>query len=82
VGFAAVAGFAAATLVSTDYASGISLGLLMYLISFYAAKLTWYKGLGRDQQGKLYTTGIGSFVLVFLFTWMFVFTVQVVGYSV
>ncbi len=81
VGFAAGAGILAATLVGTDYTSGISIGILMYLISYYLARFTWYKGLGREGQGKVYTTGVGSFVLVFVFTWLLIFTVQAVGYS-
>ncbi len=81
-GFAALAGAISASVVNTDYTSGISLGLLMYLISFYLAKFTWYRSLGKDQQMKIYTTGIGTFVLVFLFTWIIIFTVQHSGYTV
>jgi hypothetical protein len=82
IGFAALAGFAAETLVGMDYTSGISLGIAMYLVSYYVARFTWYRGVGKEGQGKIYTTGIGGFVLVFLFTWMLFFTVQIVGYPV
>ncbi len=81
MGFAALAGVLAATLVGTDFASGVSLGILLYLVSYYLARFTWYKGLGREGQGKVYTTGVGSFILVFVFTWLLIFTVQAVGYS-
>lgn len=81
MGLAALAGVIAATLVGTDYASGISLGIAMYLASYYLARFTWYRGLGREAQGKVYTTGVGSFILVFIFTWILIFTVQSVGYS-
>jgi len=82
IGFAALAGFAAEVLVGMDYTSGISLGIAMYLVSYYVARFAWYRGVGREGQGKIYTTGIGGFILVFLFTWMLFFTVQTVGYPV
>ncbi len=82
LGLAAIAGLAAQVLVGTDFTSGISLGIAMYLVSYYVARFTWYRGLGREAQGKIYTTGVGSFVLVFLFTWMLLFTMQIAGLSV
>jgi hypothetical protein len=81
LGLAALAGLLADVLVGSDYASGISIGILFYLISYYVARFTWYKGLGREGQGKVYTTGIGGFVMLFLFSWMLFFTLQTVGYS-
>ena len=59
----------------------MSIGILFYLISYYVARFTWYKKLGREGQGKIYTTGIGGFIMVFLFTWMLFFTLQAAGYS-
>ena len=76
LGFAALAGYAAFA-IAADPSTGLSIGIAMYLVSFYFARLTWYKGVPREGQGKIYTTGIGSFILVFLFTWLFLFTVQV-----
>ena len=67
--------------VGTDYLNGISIGILFYLISYYLARFGWYKGVPREGQGKLYTTGIGGFLMIFLFTWIFFFTLQTVGYS-
>jgi hypothetical protein len=80
LGLAALAGFLAEVIVGTDYASGISIGILFYLISYYAARFTWYKGLERKGQGKIYTTGLGGFLMVFLFTWILFFTLQTAGY--
>jgi hypothetical protein len=80
LGLAALAGFLAEVIVGTDYASGISLGILFYLISYYGARFTWYKGLPREGQGKIYTTGIGGYLLVFLFTWILFFTLQTANY--
>ena len=80
LGLAALAGLLAEVIVGTDYASGISIGILFYLVSYYLARFTWYKGLGREGQGKIYTTGIGGFSMLFLFSWMLVFTLQTAGY--
>lgn len=80
--FAAIAGYATQVLVGEDYASGVSIGIAIYLATYYLARFTWYRGLGREGQGKVYTTGIGGFVLVFLFTWMLFFTLQTAGYPV
>jgi len=68
-------------LVGTDYASGISIGIAFYLVSYYLPRFTWYRGLGREGQGKVYTTGIGTFIMVFLFSWILFFTLQAARYS-
>jgi hypothetical protein len=81
VGFAALGGLLADVLVGTDYASGVSLGIAMYLASYYIARYTWYRGTGKETQAKVYSTGWGAFLLVFVFTWMLLFTLQVVGSS-
>jgi len=81
LGFAVVAGMLAEVLAGTDWTSGVSIGILFYLVSYYVARFTWYKGLGREGQGKVYSTAIGGFAMIFLFTWMLLFTLQAVGYS-
>lgn len=63
-----------------DWTVGVSVAIGIYLVTYYGALFTWYKGIPRAQQGKVYSTGIGGFVLVFLFTWMLIFTLQTVGY--
>jgi hypothetical protein len=82
IGLAAVAGFTAQMFVPTDYTTGLTIGIAVYLASYYVARFTWYKGLDNKSQGKVYTTGIGGFVMVFLFTWILLYTLQVAGYSV
>ena len=57
------------------------MGILMYLVSYYVPLLTWYKGQSKEVQGKVYTTGVGTFVLVFLFSWILLFTMQTAVYS-
>ena len=73
---------AAGAVVSADWVTGVSIAMLVYLVSYYVTRFTWYKGLDREGQGKIYTTGLGSFVIIFLFTWMLLFTLQAAGYSV
>ena len=82
MGLAALAGFLAEVIAGTDYTTGISIGILFYLVSYYAARFTWYKGMGRPGQGKVYTTGIGGFLMTFLFSWILFFTLQVAGFSI
>jgi hypothetical protein len=79
-GFGALGGMISALFLGTDYSLGLSLGILMYLGSYYIPLLTWYKGQPREIQGKIYTTGIGTFILVFLFSWILLFTVQAPQY--
>ena len=83
IGSAVVAGLATAGLqaaFNTDWTIGVSLAIGVYLITYYGALFSWYRGIPRAQQGKVYSTGIGGFALVFLFTWMLLFTLQTVGF--
>ena len=86
LGVAAVAGlFAeleAVAVGAPDWGTGLAIGVAAYLVSYYLARFTWYRSAERAVQAKVYTTGIGGFVLVFLFTWMIFFTLQTVGYPV
>lgn len=79
LGSAALGGVIA-ELIAPDWGTGLSLGIIVYLLTFYVARFTWYKGGDRQVQGKVYTTGIGGFILLFLFTWMLFFTLQMAGY--
>jgi hypothetical protein len=60
-----------------DYSTGILLGLFIFLASYYFLKVTVGKRFGKDQQGKIYTTGLGSFVLLYIFSWVLLFTLGV-----
>lgn len=65
---------------SPDYITGVTIGIAIYLATYYFARFVMYRTVGREGQGKIYTTGVGSFAMVFLFTWMLLFTLQVAGY--
>ena len=66
--------------MAPDWGTGVSVGIIFYLVSFYLARFTWYRAVDRQGQGKIYSTGLGGFVLLFLFTWMLLFTLQIAGY--
>jgi hypothetical protein len=81
IGLAALGGTGTELLVGTDWTTGLTIAIAVYLASYYLAWFGWYRGVPKEQQGKIYTTGVGGFVLVFLFTWMLFFTLQTAGYS-
>ena len=63
--------------VNPDYQTGILLGLFLFLASYYFLKLTIGKKFPKDEQRKIYTTGVGSFVMLFVFSWVLLFTLGV-----
>jgi hypothetical protein len=63
--------------VKPDYSTGILLGLFLFLGSYYLLKGTIGKKFPKDEQRKIYTTGVGSFALLFVFSWVFLFTLGV-----
>ena len=71
-----VAGLIAELVTGSDYYNGISIGILVYLVSYYLARFVWYKGLDRKFQGKIYSTGLPGYVGLFLFTWILLFTLS------
>jgi len=60
-----------------DYTTGVLIGVLLFLGSYYALKGTIGKNFEKDQVGKIYTTGVGSYVLLFVFSWALLFTLGV-----
>jgi hypothetical protein len=60
-----------------DYSTGILIGLFIFLGSYYAIRLTIGKKFPKDQQGKIYTTGLGSYALLYIFTWVLLYTLGV-----
>ncbi len=73
-GLALLGALAAYNVFGTDYLDGLLVGVMFYLASYYLARALWFRELDRDDVGKIYSTGIGGFVLVFLFTWILLFT--------
>jgi len=71
---AVLGGLTAYQVFGTDYLNGVLVAVIFYLASYYLARYIWFRELNRDDVGKIYSTGIGGFVLVFLFTWILLFT--------
>lgn len=60
-----------------DYSTGILIGLFLFLGSYYALRATIGKKFPKDEQRKIYTTGVGSFALLFIFWWVLLFTLGI-----
>ena len=74
MGLGVVAGLLAGVIPGTDFYNGVSLGILVYLISYYYARYSWYKGIDRQYQSKVYTIGLAVYIGLFVFTWILLFT--------
>ena len=74
IGLGVLAGLLAWIIPGTDFYNGISIGILVYLVSYYAARYLWFKGLDKQYIGKMYSTGLGVYIGLFLFTWILLFT--------
>jgi hypothetical protein len=60
-----------------DYQTGILIGLFIFLGSYYLIKLTIGKKFPKADQGKIYMTGLGSYALLYIFTWVFLYTLGI-----
>lgn len=76
-GLGAVTGVLAQFIFGGDYYNGVVLGLLVYLLTYYFARYVWGKNVTRQEMAKLYTSGIGTFVMLYLFFWFLLFTLGV-----
>jgi hypothetical protein len=49
---------------------GIYIAIFVYIASYYLAKYPMGLGIMQKDRTKMVTQGIGSFIMVFLFTWI------------
>lgn len=63
--------------LTPDYNFGILFGLFLFIASYYFLRATVGKKFPKEEQGKVYTTGVGSFALLFIFTWVFLYTLGI-----
>jgi len=80
ISLGAIAGLASEStfrLLGGDYSNGLLVGVLIYFLSYYLARYGWFKKVEKDQISKLYTTGIGGYIMLFLFVWILLFTLGV-----
>ena len=74
---AAFAAEAVFRILGGDYTDGLLVGVLVYLASYYLARYTWFKNVEPEKVSKVYSTGIGGYVLLFIFVWILLFTLGV-----
>jgi len=60
-----------------DYSTGILIGLFIFLGSYYFIKLSIGKKFPKADQGKIYMTGLGSYALLYVFFWVFLYTLGI-----
>ena len=76
IGFAILAGLIAGGLgflsINKDMnpAGGVGIGFLLYIISYIVARSMYSKKVPKDDRRKLFTTGIGAYIFMFLFIWI------------
>ncbi len=63
--------------VSPDYSTGILIAMFIFIASYYGFRAVFGKRFPKDEQRKIYTTGIGSFVMLYVFSWVLLFTLGV-----
>jgi hypothetical protein len=85
LGFGALFGIGAAFIFSgnpkqVDLTDGVLLGVLGYLTSYYVARFVWFRKVEQENARKIYTTGIGSYAMLFVFSWVLLFTLFSIGY--
>jgi len=58
---------------------GALFGLFIYMLSYYLVRFTMANDF--PVKNKMLTTGLGSYIAFFLFTWILVYTILRVGLS-
>jgi len=76
-GLGAVVGILAALLFASDYQTSVLFAIVVYLGSYYLVRRIWGPQFKADEMTKMYTAGIGSYVLLFIFLYILLFTLGV-----
>lgn len=79
IGFGFLFGAATEYTFRLDVTDGALLGIIGYLLSYYVARFAWFRKVEQQNASKLYTTGIGGYTMLFVFTWLLLFTLSLVG---
>jgi len=74
IGLGALGGLTAYGVFGSDYINGLLVAVIFFLASYYLARYLWFRQLDKAEVGKIYSTGIGGYIMVFLFTWILAFT--------
>lgn len=68
-----LAGLLASVLGFFDY-RGVVLALVLYVASYYLARYVFEVNTPAKEGRKLITSGLGSFIMLFLFVWILYYT--------
>ena len=49
---------------------GIYIAIVIYFVSYYFAKYTILKGIASKDKNRLLTQGVGTYIMMFIFTWI------------
>ncbi len=73
-GVAAFVFFSGTPVNFNNTSNGILIGIIGFLLTYYLARYALYRKVEREYFSKLYTTGIGGYIMLFIFTWILCFT--------
>ena len=80
---AGIAGFVTPVSVAAGLATanqnayyGFYVAIIVFLGSYYLAKYRILKGIAPKDKNRLITQGIGSFIIMFIFTWILINTLH------
>ncbi|MFQ6010762.1 MAG: hypothetical protein ACE5KG_01145 [Nitrososphaerales archaeon] len=75
-----VSGSAGAVTSSEVVFRGITTLMFMYVVSYYLAKFVVAPQMPKEQTRKWATAGIGSFIIIFFFTWILITTLTTISF--
>jgi uncharacterized membrane protein YeaQ/YmgE (transglycosylase-associated protein family) len=74
-----ITGFISGTVTFFDNMAymGLFFAFIMYVISYFIAKYIIKLNLPKENSYKIFTTGLGSFIALWLFTWIIYYTISI-----
>ncbi len=74
IGLAIIAGLVTSALGFNSFnehaVNGIGIGILFYILSYVIAVMLYKRIILSSEKSKLFTTGIGAYIFMFLFIWI------------
>jgi cation transport ATPase len=74
-GLATLVGLGVDYVFGTDWFSGLLFAAVVFLGSAYIVRWVWGGSLKPEQANKIYTTAVGTYIMIVLFVWILCFTV-------
>lgn len=72
VGLGILAALICALLMLDNFISGLSFGILFYILTYYILKRRFVTG--TEKQSKVFTTGIGAYFMSWIVSWGLFYT--------